>query len=384
MESNLTELAGKEAHEYLDVLARLGHNIALEKLVVDKMGYSPDISGIAGSDYLRNNFIIAYQQQGKSALLNPQYSFLEDLLSKVYEAYALIIEKITPNEALLGQFDIYLKPKDSSVIDLSSYFASSGNGKKKPEQDLPVIEDGLWATVSLDTINHSVRKINEVIKEMKRLNSEPGLILDCNYLNTVLENAAALNKKYGNVEGMRIPDPPNLLIRIESFKFSGRTCEVYVFGDKNPLIIYSGDEHETKPDIFQKIPFVYASDTSRVLDELLKRGYVEFDKEQARKGMIDAEICALMRHGYEVKTTEKDNGKALKVGTIMYYKSLQDKEVKKELQNDQNWCRLREVLFEGGSLESLSLDLKIPFIKQANGDALIAEILHHIARASRD
>lgn len=337
----MSRLLKGDLEKYKEALKAIGYDKVdlspLKEIEVDKMGYSPTVAEILGRDYLKDYFIIISPEQKELDLLNPAYSFSNDLLEKTYRSLGDLIEFFSKKEVLFAKMDVQPRPKFK----------------------------GFRVGVEMNTPTNSVRRLMKLKKSVESVDEEK--LLNDDYLKNIVEEANDLRKTYENIADMCSWNNELVHESTELFKMEteGYTAYFLPASDKKLVCVYFGK----RPDF--DCTAVDGSKKEKVLSLLVDLELVSIDRELAEKIMDEAEGHALVKKGMDMKESVEFQ-KEKKRNYFRYYNRLNEC---KELLGDY-WYELKDVTEGRKKFDSISFGLKVKLVRRNIVDYYLDELLN--------
>jgi len=328
------EISGKEAENYIEVLESLGYSTNIDKFTVDSRGDSPELKEKLGYDYLDSRVIIVSERQlEKPCLLQNNSIYTDKVISRIPID---LVKKITPYEALVGNIDLLYGSK--SIVGLFD------SGFK----DTNYNRESLYLRIVLDTLNGSVKKINDLNTKIGFIKESGLKDLDKDFLDQILTEIHPLTTKYESIEQIRdLNTIVGIPIKEELLHFKHKDYDIFLFNiEKEPFLVYSGKKIEAK----QEFKILHVSEKQEITDTLFKNGFLKmkenlFDTlEDVARSVLDDQV-------------KSDSGLE---GFQFYQKFKQvkdDPEIIAKLE-EANWYLLRDLCYGKVEFDSIPLEFK--------------------------
>lgn len=277
------------------------------KVRIDSRGYSPDVAELLGREYLKNRIVIMDVGQKQAPLINPNYSFMGDFISKLYSEFDGLIQAIVPFDCIVGQLGVYL-PKDDNI--------------------------NFGLSVNLESPNKSIERIREVQKRVAELDKEK--LFEEKYVKNLADEVRNLNKTFKDVRKLKIGEKNDLKMQIESFEYKSSNCEAYFFGSPARFGVYFGEYDG--PDT--GVTMLNGAEKETLFSYLLEKGCIRVDRKIIEKEMKKLEAELLEKIGRSKTEIEELQNQTMKSNIWEYYNII--RENKDNL--DGKWFKLNSLL----------------------------------------
>jgi len=269
------EISGKQVDLYKTVLEILGYSTKLEKFHIDSRGDSPELREELGKNYLDNRIIIVSDTQVKRySLLENNPSYMYNIMSEIKDNALELVKRITPHEALTGKVNIL-------------YGQTSITGIFDPDyKDTATSTGTLHAVLSLDTLIESVKKINFLNNKISFITESSLKSLDKDLLNGILTDIHPLTTKYGSIETIKNLSTIDIPLGQDILYFEHKGRDIFFFNKQTPnmFLVYNGDVELAK-DSRGKFEILHGSEKSKIIDSLVKNGFLKIEKENIFKNL---------------------------------------------------------------------------------------------------
>lgn len=345
---------GQDVQKYNAALKRLGYDeVTLQKFKVDRQGYSLEVAAVLGDHYLDSGVIILSEEQNRAKLLREsECAFMGPLLEKSYSQASGIIRLLSKKEALMGL--IYVMPTKKGgkkgLVEILNEDKKNVSSVRKAIDSAGLLSDvdAHFAIITaLDTPNGALQKMQQLVKDVERLDANPSLVMDNEYLNGLLARFKEVNLSYGNIRGVSLTLKPSVVYK-DTFKLRTPERDFYVLSkDKESLVIYFGKKIKKEEGI------VNGQDKEKVLSALLMHNIARINKEY-----IEGRIKEVEQH------ILKDSGNKLEgLDLIEKYKQLAVLMPKIAKNYKKKLVDLYNVVKDKKSFDSLSLELKCEIVE---------------------
>lgn len=289
---SIVRLTEKNAKIYDEFLSAIGFKqTGLKELSVDRRGFSPEIAELYGKDYMKGHVAIITFDQNNAGFAYKNYSrFLDDLLDKVFENEG-VIRSFEQKEALFGKLGI--------SPEYASPFLNFEKGKdyKEFEEKTPIekiLDEGRYnITLSLDTTKKMMTQMRTVAKEVDRLDEEPSLLRDEEYLQNVTKTVNKIRSRgYSNLRSMQM----DFSIEVDNFSIKTDDYEVYAIKNNSSCyLVYFGE------DCPQHSNIICGNDLDGLLMRLLEENFLSINDELVKKKIEYLETELLKEKGFNIK-----------------------------------------------------------------------------------
>lgn len=297
---SLVRLAEKNAKIYDKFLSAIGLKpTGLKELSVDRMGFSQEVAELYGKEYMKGHVAILTFDQKDASIAYRKYSrFLDDLLDMVFEnEYVQVFEReyvirsFEQKEALFGKLCI--------TPGYASPFLNFEKGKdyKEFEEKTPIEkildEDRYNITLSLDTPKKTMAQMQDIVKEIDKLDEEPSLLRDEEYLQNVTKTVNKIRSKgYSNLRSMQM----DFSIEVDNFSIKTDDYEVYAIKNNSSCyLVYFGE------DCPQHSNIICGNDLDGLLMRLLEENFLSINDELVKKKIEYLETELLKEKGFNIK-----------------------------------------------------------------------------------
>jgi hypothetical protein len=271
-------IRGKQVTLYESAFKHLGIAHELDhtgEYAVDKTGFCPDlafnnVNGDSPSlplDYLGNNCILVSNEQSKTSIINPRYSFLERLLSEVDTFYSKTISSFSRSEAVIGSItNIIVEQGVERFLKEESY-------KEK---------DAVSVTITLSTPSNAISALEALIKGVKAIEEQPDTVTDLakmQHLNETADSIKQIHKKLGD---LHLPEDDSMNYDVSSFRYGDSNLELYYFKFEKPVFIFfapgGGSSGDGLPEDYYDEEFIIlnGNDRSKLINNMLDLNMVDF------------------------------------------------------------------------------------------------------------
>ncbi len=335
------EISGKQVSLYKTVLESLGYSTKLEKFTVDSRGDSPELREELGKDYLDNRVILVSEfQLRKPSLLAGNQGYMYNVIFGIQNTALELVKRIVPHEALTGKINLLYGP-------------TSITGLFDPDfKDNPTSIGTLHAILSLDTLTESVKKINFLNNKISFITESSLKTLDKDLLNGILTEIHPLTTKYGSIETIRNLSTVDIPLNEEILYFEHKCRDVFFFNKYTPsmFLVYNGDK-KVEPKLPSGVEILHGSEKSKIIDHLVKSGFLKIEKENIFKNL---ESMAKSFLGKQVKDCSELTG----FHFYKIFKKYKDSPRIAGKLKETDWYLLRDACYGNIEFSSLPLQLK--------------------------
>jgi hypothetical protein len=338
------DISGKQADLYKTVLESMGYSTKLDKFTIDSRGDSPELREELGKDYLDNRVIIVSESQIKKSSMLPMLdgnpSYVHRIADQVQNTASELVKRITPHEALTGKINLLYGP--TSILGLFD-----------PDfKDNTTSTGTLHAVLSLDTLTESVKKINFLNNKISFITESSLKTLDKDLLNGILTEIHPLTTKYGSIETIRNLSTVDIPLSEEILYFEHKGRDVFFFNKYTPsmFLVYNGDK-KVEPKLPFGVEILHGSEKSKIMDHLVKGGFLKIEKENIFKNL---ESMAKSFLGKQVKDCSELTG----FHFYKIFKKYKDSPGIAGKLKETDWYLLRDACYGNIEFSSLPLQLK--------------------------
>lgn len=335
------EISGKQVDLYKTVLETLGYSTRLVKFHVDSRGDSPELREEFGKKYLDNKIIIVSDAQVKKySLLENNPGYMYSIMSEIRDKALELVKRISPHEALTGKVNILHGQTSITGIFDADY------------KDTTTSTGTLHAVLSLDTLTESVKKINFLNNKISFITESSLKSLDKDLLNGILIDIHPLTTKYGSIETIKNLSTIDIPLGQEILYFEHKGRDVFFFNKQTPnmFLVYTGDFELTK-DSRGKFEILHGSEKSKIMDYLVKNGFLKIEKENIFKNL---ESMAKSFLGEQVKDCSGLTG----FHFYKIFKKYKDHPAIAGKLKETDWYLLRDACYGNVEFNSLPIILK--------------------------
>ena len=335
------EISGKQVDLYKTVLENLGYSTKLERFTVDSRGDSPELREELGKNYLDNRAILVSEAQfRKFSLLEGNQSYMHNVIFGIQHTAIELVKRIAPHEALTGKINLLYGPNSITGLfdpDFKDNATSTGT---------------LHAVLSLDTLTESVKKINFLNNKISFITESNLKTLDKDLLNGILTEIHPLTTKYGSIETIRNLSTVDIPLSGEILYFEHKGRDVFFFNKYTPsmFLVYNGDK-KVEPKLPFGVEILHGSEKSKIMDHLVKGGFLKIEKENIFKNL---ESMAKSFLGKQVKDCSELTG----FHFYKIFKKYKDSPGISGKLKETDWYLLRDACYGNIEFSSLPLQLK--------------------------
>ena len=319
-------------------------------LCVDRTGYSPQVAGVLGEEYLLGHIVLLSTKQfgasGKRDRVEAvvrEYSNLTDLVDVASRKFRTLVLNVLGSEALVISCTYTLAAADGSY-DLTSLLRGLGEEGRKFTLVEPgvclhevamhaftpsgAIEGARLAVGTIDDISEDT--IDDLLLGERR-----------EELELCASEVRRLARHYGRHELYSLASAPTEhVVRLErpfryrSSRAGGGEVIVDVVPSDKPFLVYHGDPLA----LAREFPFeiISLSDAARLMDRVFEAGYIELDPDRMDRTLQAIGVRTLREAGYRPESVRE-----CQTDLMMLHRELSREEVRAHLPDE--WFALRDM-----------------------------------------
>jgi hypothetical protein len=267
---------GALAQRYRTLLREiLGHECTLESFSVDRGGWSPEVAGELGPDYLKTGdttrlLILLSPDQSRAAVNRSGNSYQRLVLDRLYEQGRTLINFLTFKHLLWGELDDHA-------------------GLVERPDDLLLVET---VELSLDTQSRDLKKLALFHRQAAEMLRGNGLNRDSS-IHAMLHLRNELVQRLGDLRNLEFDGPVTLRMGVGSF-FSDLFGGCYVLRDTESCLIH-GDQGKGARELISSCVPCFRYDDPKLVDYLQQQGFIELSSDLMEQRVKEMENELLLQ-----------------------------------------------------------------------------------------